>query len=91
MIEKILIISFIVSGLWCMYLPGMILGKVGDWIHNHCPEWLVEPLCGCVVCMNFWYGGVLYWVIWGNSWQEWLIVIFASMGVNTIFAKFKRN
>lgn len=91
MIEKILIISFIVIGVWCMYLPTMILGWAGDWLDSHLPEWLKPPIYDCCVCMAFWYGSVLYWIIWGQSVKEWLIVIFASMGFNTIFVKIKKH
>lgn len=91
MIDKIFIISFIVIGIWCMYLDGMILGFIGNWVETNLPKWMVEPICGCVVCMAAWYGTALYWVIWGESVKEWVIVVFSSMGVNTIFAKFKKH
>lgn len=91
MIEKILIISFIVIGLWCLFLNGMILGFIGNLVDKNLPQWLKEPICDCVVCMGMWYGSALYWAIWGHSVKEWLIVVFASMGFNTIFVKMKRN
>ena len=91
MIEKVLIISFIVIAIWCMFLDGMILGNIGNWVDRTLPTWLKEPICECCVCMCFWYGTALYWIIWGGSVKEWLIVVFASMGFNTIFVKLKKN
>lgn len=91
MIEKILIISFIVIAIWCFLLPGMILGKVGDYADRKLPTWLKHMLLDCPVCMCNIYGGIAYWLIYGQSVRDWVIVIFASMGFITIFVKMKRN
>lgn len=74
-----------------MYMPGMILGFISEWLDNRIPNWLKEPIYGCCVCMGFWYGSALYWLIWGIGVKEWLIVVFASMGFNTIFVKLKNH
>lgn len=91
MIEKILIISFIQIAIWCFYLPGMILGKLGDWFDTHLPDWAKHIAFDCPVCGCAYYGSAAYWIIYGNSIREWIIVTFAAMGFITIFVKLKRN
>lgn len=48
---------------------------------------LKKPIYDCPICMCPWYGTVLYWLIWGNSVKEWLIVIIAAMGLNAVLIK----
>lgn len=48
---------------------------------------LKKPIYDCPICMTMWYGSALYWLIWGNSVSEWLIVTVAAMGLNTVFVK----
>lgn len=82
MLEKAFIISFIVMAIWGTMLNGMIFGKLGNYIVNSLPEWISKPLCDCFFCMTAWYGTAIYWIIWGNSGKEWVIVVILAMGIN---------
>jgi hypothetical protein len=86
MLEKILITALIVMFIWATMLEGMIFGKIRQWLAA-LTEFYQKPIFDCPICMVPWYGSIVYWVIWGNSWQEWLIVIFAAAGLNTVFVK----
>ena len=87
MVEKIFITSLIVMFIWATMWEGMIFGFVQKWAEKHLLEVLHKPLYDCPICSCPWYGTALYWLIWGNTWQEWLIVIFAAAGLNTVFVK----
>lgn len=57
-------------------------------------EKIEQPLFRCPVCMAPYYGTALYWLIpWQklelpahNAW-EWVIIIMASMGLNSIIVR----
>lgn len=91
MIEKILIVSFIVIAIWVVMLPGMLFSKLGDYGDKHFPDWVKHMTFDCPICMAGGYGSVIYWLIYGNNIKEWLVVILAAMGFITIFVKMKRN
>jgi hypothetical protein len=86
MLEKILITALIVMFIWATMLEGMIFGKIREWFIN-LNDFYAKFVWDCPICMTPWYGSGVYWIIWGNSWQEWLIVIFAAAGLNTVFVK----
>src|SRR5580765_7085282 len=90
-IQQAFIIFCIVITLWCCMLNGMILGFIGDWGDTHLPDWAKHIIYDCGVCMTPYYGSLAYWIIFGNSWQEWILVILVAMGMATIFVKMKRN
>jgi len=91
MIEKSVIIALIVIAVWATFLHGMIFGKIGNFLsdENKFPKWLAKPLVDCVICMTMWWGSAAYWLIWGESGKEWIIVVVSAMGFTTIFAKMK--
>lgn len=89
MLDKIIIISLIVIAIWSTMLNGMIFGKFGNWSDRVLPKWLNKPLSECVICMTMYYGSAAYWLIWGNSVKEWVIVVIAAMGGTAVFAKTK--
>lgn len=92
LIQQGFIVFCIVITIWVCFLSGMIFGKLGDWLHKkNAPDWLRNPLVECPVCAAPYYGTAAYWIIWGNSWQEWILVILIAMGMATIFVKLKRN
>lgn len=91
MIEKIFIISFLVFAIYYTLQPGEIFGWLGDLFHKYFPEWMHEPVYACAVCMCFWYGTALYWLIWAAGWKEWLIVVIAAMGLNSILNRIMRE
>ncbi len=86
MIEKIFIISFIVFSCWAMMWENMIFGRIRELLAD-LNENIQKPLYDCPICMQFWYGTAFYWIIWGVSVKEWLIVVFAGMGLNAILIK----
>lgn len=87
MIEKVFICSFIVFAIWYSMQEGEIFGRLGRWLEN-LPEWMHNPVFDCPVCMTPWYGTVIYWIVWGGSVKEWLVVIIAAMGLSAIIVKF---
>lgn len=94
MLEKIFIVSFIVFAIHATMEEGMIFEFVQKWYFKATKNWSEKkqeywskPLFACPICQTPYYGSAAYWLIYGNSWQEWLIVIIASMGVNTVFVK----
>lgn len=89
MLEKSVIIALLVIAVWATFLDGMIFGKIGNYVVDKFPKWLSKPLVDCVICQTMWWGSTAYWLIWGESGKEWLIVVIAAMGFNTIFAKMK--
>jgi len=72
--------------IWATFWPGMIFGGIRDLLAN-LNEKLKQPLFECPVCMCPYYGSILYWIIWGESVKEWLIVVFAAAGMNAVFVK----
>lgn len=87
MIEKIIITSLFVLGYCCIFWEGMIFEKVGNWLDTKLPEWISKPLYGCFICAVMWWGTALYWLIWGESVKEWLVVVISSMGLNAALSK----
>ena len=87
MIEKIFIISFLVFAIHYTLQPGEIFGRLGDWFYKHLPSWTHQPLYDCPVCMVFWHGTAIYWLVWATGWKEWLVVVIAAMGLNAIIVK----
>jgi len=86
MAEKIFIISCIVMAIWATMWEKGIFGFVRRWLKN-IPEKLQFPIFDCPVCMTMWYGSVVYWLVWGISIKEYIIVIIAATGLNAIFVK----
>lgn len=84
--EKIIIVALIVFALWSTMWEDMIFGRVNTWFAN-LKESLQKPLYACVICMTPWYGSVAYWLLYGNSWQEYIIVIGAATGLNAVITK----
>lgn len=87
MIEKVIIISFIVFAIWYSLQPDEIFGKVGDLLEDHLPEKFHPPLFACFVCMAGIYGTLLYWTIFHNGVREWLIVNISAIGFNAVLSK----
>lgn len=87
MIEKVIIISFIVFAIWYSMRPDEIFGELGDWLEDHLPDKFHPPLFACPVCMGGFYGAILYWAIFHNGVKEWLIVNIATIGFNAIISK----
>lgn len=87
MTEKIFIISFWTIGYCCTFWDGMILSPISRYLDNKLPRWLKMPLYDCFICACFWYGSAIYWIVWGHSVKEWLLVVIAAMGLNATISK----
>lgn len=92
MIEKIVVTSLIVFAIWYTMQPKEIFGFVQHWFAP-LNDKLKDPIYNCPACMAFWHGSWVYWLIWGAwlktaSWQEWLVVIVSSIGINAIIMSF---
>lgn len=87
MIERVLIVSFSVFAIWYTMLEGEIFGALGKWFNKHLPIKLHSPVYECPVCMIPYYGTAIYWIVWGNSWQEWFITCVPAMGLNAIIVR----
>jgi len=95
MIEKIFIIAFFTLGYCCTFWPGMIFGRIGDYMDTHAPEWLWKPLGGCYICACMWVGSVVYLLlyahvcgIWAFNWVDWFASCVGAMGVNAVISQF---
>lgn len=104
MIEKIFIISFWVFSIHYTMQEGEIFGKLGDWLYEHLPKKLHDPVFECVVCMCFWHGSIVYWLFFADmkieslwpikiiipfySIEDWILLVIAAMGLNVILVKF---
>lgn len=80
------IVSFLTMFIWATMLEGMIFGKVRVWFSN-LKEFYQKPLFDCPICLCPYYGTAIYWLLFGNNWKEWLIVIFIAAGINTVYVK----
>lgn len=87
MIEQITITSLLVMAIWATMWEEAIFEFVRIWGDKHLPEKLQKPIYDCPICMSYWYGSALYWIIWGVSIKEYLIVVIAAMGLNAVLIK----
>ena len=78
-----LIIALIVLSIHYTMLEGEIFGKLGIWFSNHLPTKVHPAVFECNVCMSFWYGHIIYAILWEFSWYSFVVVICA-MGFNII-------
>lgn len=89
MLTQAMIIALIVLSIHYTFQKGEIFGSVGNWLEKKLPSYLHPPVFECNVCMSFWYGTGLYWLIWGNNANEWIIVVLVAMGFNIVFNKWE--
>jgi len=86
MLEQIFITSFIVMAVWSTMWEDAIFGFIRKGL-QHLPEKLQMPIFDCPICMVPYYGSAAYWLIWGNNFKEYIVVIIASMGLNAVLVK----
>jgi hypothetical protein len=87
MIEQIIITSLLVFAIWATMWEEAIFEFVRIWGDKHLPKKLQKPIYDCPVCMGFWYGAAIYWLLWGSGWVEWAVVVVAAMGLNAVLIK----
>lgn len=90
-IAQALIITCIVYAIWYSMRPGEIFGKLGDWFDKHLPYRLHNPVFACPACMCGGYGSVIYWLVWHESIEAWLIVVLIAIGIAVIINKLSRD
>lgn len=64
--------ALFVVGVWNAFLPGQIMGPIGDWmagnsksmppLKGHFPDWINKPLFMCPPCMSSIHG-VTWWIV----------------------------
>lgn len=88
MITQIIIIALLVLSIHYTMQPDEIFGKLGDWLEDHLPDAVHPAVFSCNVCMSFWYGSILYWLIpWQHELWQWPVVVIGAMGVNVVINK----
>lgn len=86
MLEKAFIIAFLVQFIWASFLPGMIFGRVQTWFAP-LRTGMKKMLFSCSICMTPWWGTGLYWLLFHQTWQDWLLTVFVAGGISTVFVK----
>lgn len=88
MIEQIFIVAFVVWAVYITMQEGMIFEKLGNWLEDKIKsEYWSKPVYSCVVCMSFWHGLYVYWLVFGYSWMNCLITIIGAVGLNAVITK----
>lgn len=91
MTEKIFVTSCVIFAIYGTMIKGMIFDFISDYVARKFSTGVQKIVYDCPICMCPYYGSVFYWLVYHNSVKEWIIVIIASMGLNTIIIKFLRN
>lgn len=86
MLEQSIIIALIVLSIWYTMQEGKIFAGLGRWFEKHLPAKIHPAIFECNVCMSFWYGSVLYLVIYGFN-ERLPAVVIAAMGINVVINK----
>lgn len=94
MIEKSLIIALLVLSIHYTMQDREIFEGLGKWFEKVLPERIHPAVFACNVCMTFWYGTGLYWLI---PWQRiglqestligWPVAVIVAMGFNIVINK----
>lgn len=85
MVEQAFIISLLVLSIHYTMQEGEIFGGLGRWFENNLPYQIHPAVFDCNVCMTFWYGSGLYWLLYGFGIVEWMVAVIAAMGLNIIY------
>lgn len=87
MIEKIIIISLIITAIHVSMWDGMIFEKFRIFLYKILPEKLHMPFFDCLICMGGIYSLLLYPILFGFS-LEIIPVMLCVIGLNAIIDKF---
>jgi hypothetical protein len=84
--------AFIIA-MFCMFIWQTTKNEmIFEWF----PGWLLKfkwankihkPLYDCPICSCFWWGSLIYWITWHGSFVEWILVVFAAGGINTVIIR----
>ena len=86
MIEKIFLQTFVVFAVWATMWDGMLFEFIRHKLQV-LPEKLQLPIFDCPICMQSMYGSTFYWLYYGNSFKEYVVVLIACVGLSAIFIK----
>ena len=94
MLTNIVIISILVFAIWYLFLEEEIFGFVNKWFGGRQKRWQ-KPIYTCPACMAPWWGTLIYFGLhyagiesFSNiHWQNILITVFGSLGLNAILLK----
>lgn len=91
MIVKALEISLIITAIYMSMRDGMIFGNVRLWLDiwfgkAEKGRFVSKPIYNCLICMGFWWGLAIYFVIWGFD-VMMFPTAFVVVGINTIIDK----
>lgn len=91
MIERICIISLIITGIHMTMQEGMIFEHLGVLIGNTLDRFhmsiLRKPIYECLICMGGLWTVILYVCMFGISW-ELVPMVPAVIGLNSIISSF---
>ena len=90
MIEKIIILSLIITAVHVSMREGMIFGFMGVFFRRYLPAVMRPPVFECLTCMGGLYGVILHSILWGIS-LSMIPVIIAVIGLNSIIDKYIGN
>lgn len=88
LIEKSLVIAFLVLGAASLLWDGMLLEKLRPKLEKVLPEFLHKPLFACAVCMTPWWGSLAYIILFGFDGLTMLSTIIIAFTINLILVKF---
>jgi hypothetical protein len=86
MVEKIFLQTFVVFAVWASMWETMIFSFVRDFFLTW-PDKIQKPIFECPICMQSVYGSAFYWIYWGNSVKEYIVVMIACVGLSAILVK----
>ncbi len=76
----------VIIGIFTLFLPGMLLGWLGDAWHKRLPKMIQKPLYDCPPCMSSVHGTWI-WLAMGGSIEPMLIIFcLALCGILKILA-----
>ena len=91
MIERVIILSLIITAIHVTMCEGMLLNPLRVMIGNVLDKIklsvLKKPIYECLICMGGIYTIVLYPILWGFSWSI-IPTMVSVIGLNCLIAKY---
>ena len=81
----ILILSLTIWGIACLFTEGMLFESIGQRIEESNWKPILKPVILCPPCMASVYGTLFAFSI-HLHWTQWIVLVFASCGLNYIIA-----
>lgn len=81
---------------WCWgfhnaFRDGEIFGYVGNWLRAHLPNWALDPIIECPICMASIHGTT--WFLIFHEWHfiPWIMFIVSISGFNYVIHLFTKE